>query len=183
MVGKARFSAWASPTKAEFRDPELFVLPQICWMSPRTTVPKQGVSDGNAQIGNGCKEPAVGKHWDVLGPTSHQGKTNLSEASLAGMQQGFVVPQSQLEWFGSQWQSCPDNLLLCSAGQDSPHWPPRHSWGWALLFHGAQPHALLWAVLLPAGHCATGASSSPPGTEQHRLLSMFHPSSFNFFFN
>lgn len=112
-----------------------------------TTVPKQRASDGNAQIGNGCKDPALRKCLDVYPePTSHKGKTNLSEGSLAVTQQEFVVPQSQLEWSGSQWQSCPDNLLLCSAHQDSPMLAckallrPSSS---GMLFHVAQPHALL----------------------------------------
>lgn len=191
-MGKARFSTWVTPTKAEFRESELFLLPQIYWRSPRATVPKQRASDGNAQIGNGCKEPAVRKCLDVyLGPTSHKGKTNLSEASLAVMQQEFVVPQSQLEWFGSQWQSCPDNLLLCSAHQDSPTLATKallrlSSSG--MLFHGAQPQ-----------HCSEPPSSQHvphitvpqepplplPGTEQNSLFSKYSyvlPSSFYTFF-
>lgn len=127
VVGKATFSTWVTQTKAEFRESELFLLPQVYWM---TTVPKQRASDGNAQTGNGCKDPALRKCLDVYPePTSHKEKTNLSEGSLAVTQQEFVVPQSQLEWSGSQWQSCPDNLLLCMLTRTAPCRPPRHSWG------------------------------------------------------
>lgn len=155
-------------------------------MSPRATVPKQRASDGNAQIGNGCKEPAVRKCLDVyLGPTSHKGKTNLSEASLAVMQQEFVVPQSQLEWFGSQWQSCPDNLLLCSAHQGSPTPATKallSSSG--MLFHGAQPqHCSEPPSSLHVPHITVHKSSLFPSQAQRKpafflSIPMFLPSSF-----
>lgn len=139
MVGKARFSTWTTPTKAEFREAELFLLPQICWLSPRTTVPKQGVSDGNAQIGNGCKEPAVRKHLDVLGPT-RKNKPAWSlpcwdAAGICGPSKpaGMVwLPVAKLPWQPAAVQCWPGQPTLatkallrlsscCSTGHSPTH--------------------------------------------------------------
>lgn len=55
-MGKAGFSAWATRTEVKFRESQLFLLPQVYWVSPSTAGPKQIASDGAA-----CSEEMPGQ--------------------------------------------------------------------------------------------------------------------------
>lgn len=106
-MDKARFLAWVTQPEVELRESQPFFLPQAYWISPGNTDHKQISSDGAA-----CSEEMLGYLSRVH---ISQGKTNISH--LLWRSKRLWSLKASWNGLAPKLQSCPDNLLLCSALQ------------------------------------------------------------------